>query len=86
MKFIAKVISDNGYKIELIRPLRDVAFQLGATVEISLAPKQVDLINTFNNLLDDETKNMILDKFNEARMPSVTVNAPTTAAGGSKKK
>lgn len=67
MKFIAKVISDNGYKIELIRPLRDIAFQLGATVEISLTPKQVDLINTFNNLLDDETKNMILEKFNEAR-------------------
>lgn len=84
MKFIAKVISDNGYKIELIRPLRDIPFQLGASVEISLMPKQVDLINTFNNLLDDETKNMILDKFNEAR--TATVNAPTTAVGGSKKK
>lgn len=82
MKFIAKVISDNGYKIELIRPLRDMAFQLGATVEISLTPKQVDLINTFNNLLDDETRNMILDKFNEARTPAVrvSVGAPVTSA------
>lgn len=68
MKSVAKVIYDDGYKIEMIRPMRDVALQVGATVEIDLAQKQVNLINTFNNLLDKETQDMILDKFNESRV------------------
>lgn len=67
MKSVAKVIYDDGYKIEMIRPVRDVAFQVGSTVEIDLAQRQVNLINTFNNLLDEETKNMILDKFNDSK-------------------
>ena len=67
MKIIAKVIDDNGYKLELIRPLRDYPLHVGTTVEITICPKQTDLISMFNNLLDDETKDMIIEKFNEAR-------------------
>ena len=68
MKIIAKVIDDNGYKLELIRPLREYPLKVGTAVEITVSEKQTDLVNTFNNLLDDETKDMILEKFNEARV------------------
>ena len=67
MKITAKVIDDNGYKIEIIRPLRNYPLHVGTTVEITVCPKQTDLINIFNNLLDDETKDMIIGEFNEAR-------------------
>ena len=83
MKFIAKVIDDNGYKIELIRPLRGYPLKTGTTVEFEIAPKQVDLINIFNNLLDDETKDLILAKFNEARTPEAT---PSPSQDGGRKK
>ena len=76
MKIIAKVIDDNGYKLELIRPLRDYPLHIGTTVEVMVCPKQMDLIAMFNNLLDDETKDMIIGKFNEARKPEPAGLAP----------
>ena len=65
-KIIAKVISDNGYKLEIIRPLRDYPVQIGATVEIEIKPSPVDMIGVFNNLVDDETRKGIFAKFEEA--------------------
>ena len=79
MTIIAKVVDDNGYKLELIRPLRDYPLNIGTTVEVTIAPKQTELINMFNNLLDDETKDMIIERFNEARILKEPV-------GGGKKK
>jgi len=52
---------------------------IGTTVEVTIAPKQTELINMFNNLLDDETKDMIIERFNEARILKEPV-------GGGKKK
>ena len=79
MKIIAKVIDDNGFKLELIRPLRDYPIHIGTAVEVTVSPKQTDLINMFNNLLDDETKDMIIGKFNEARTEKEsTVHAVVT--------
>ena len=72
MKIEGKVIFDNGYKIELIRPLHDQQLKVGTSVILTVDDKQVDLIHTFNNLLDERTKDMILDKFNEARRIEVT--------------
>lgn len=67
MKIQAKVIFDNGYKIELIRPLHDIQMAVGTSVEVTIAARQVNLVNTFNNLLDESTQDMILDKLNEGR-------------------
>lgn len=86
MKLIAKVIEDNGYKIELIRPLRDIPFQLGSTVEIELAPRQTDLINMFNNLIDDETRALIFDKFNESQAQDVVGTSQAQKKDKSSKK
>jgi predicted CoA-binding protein len=67
VKIIAKVIDDNGYKIELIRPLKDTPMTAGTKVEVEVAKEQVDLIRVFDGLLDEDTKNAILDKFSEAK-------------------
>ena len=84
MTIIAKVVDDNGYKLELIRPLRDYPLNIGTTVEVTIAPKQTELINMFNNLLDDETKDMIIGKFNEARMEKESA-VPAAIATAKKK-
>jgi len=67
MSIIAKVVDDNGYKLELIRPIRDQKLTIGSTVEIKLLPNQTDLIKLFDSLLDEETKNVIFDKINEGK-------------------
>jgi hypothetical protein len=64
---IYKVISDNGYKLELIRPMRGDVISLGQTVEVSPKHSPCDLVKLFDGLLDEDTKNLIFDKFNEAK-------------------
>lgn len=66
MKIIAKVIDDNGYKIELIRTLKDIPLKVGMTVSIEITKAQVDMMALFHGLIDEETKDIIFDKFNKA--------------------
>jgi len=68
---IYKVISDNGYKIELIRPLRGDMLGLGQTVELKVKESPCDLVKLFDGLLDEDTKDLIFDKFNEAKNAEV---------------
>ena len=93
MKFMGKVVDDNGYKIEIIRPIKDAMLTIGQKVEITVCREQVDLVNLYNNLLDTETQDAILDKFNAAReaisepVPStVPSTSPSTTGVTSKKK
>jgi len=68
---IYKVISDNGYKIELIRPLRGDVFQMGQTVELNARQGNCDLVKLFDGLIDEDTQNLIFDKFNEAKSAEI---------------
>lgn len=56
-----KVIADNGYKIELLRPLRDAPLDPGTRVDLEVQKKVSDLVNLFDNLLDDETRQLLMD-------------------------
>lgn len=67
MSIVAKVISDNGYKIELIRPIKDTPLSVGTKVDVDISKDKVELISLFNSLLDEDTKNAILGKLKEAK-------------------
>ncbi len=60
----AKVIFDDGYKIELIRPIREYPFNQGETVDIELMDNDKDLVKVFDSMIDDETKRRIFEEFN----------------------
>lgn len=68
---IYKVISDNGYKIELIRPLKDHPIQVGKVVELTQTNKVSDLVKLFDGIIDEDTLNAIFDKFNESKNAKV---------------
>jgi len=63
---IGKVILDNGYKIEIIRAIKDQRLAIGTKVIIEPSLEKVDLVKTFDSLIDEDTQNKILDKFNDS--------------------
>lgn len=67
MKIIAKVIDDNGHKIELIRLVKDIPLRVGTTVEMAMVNNKVDLRQLFHGLIDADTQDAIFDKFNETK-------------------
>ena len=62
---IAKVISDNGYKIELIRPLREFPMNLGAVVNLEVKEESSNLVELFDKQLDEDTQARILMQLKE---------------------
>jgi hypothetical protein len=64
---LAKVISDNGYKIELIRPLREFPLNLGAQVEIEVVQDSTNLVELFDKQLDEDTQARIMMQLKEVQ-------------------
>ncbi len=64
---IARIISDNGYKIEMIRPLRECPFSLGTTVNLEEVDSKMDLVELFEKQLDEDTQARIMLLLNEAQ-------------------
>ena len=67
---IARVISDNGYKIELIRPLREFPFNLGAVVDIEVGKVSTDLVELFDKQLDEDTQARIVMQLKMVQEPA----------------
>ena len=63
---LARVVSDNGYKIELIRPMREVPLRLGSKVEIEVKEDAGDLVKIFDNQLDEETQGRLIAQLKDA--------------------
>jgi len=63
---LARVISDNGYKIEMIRPLREYPLMLGALVDIEVRKDNTDLTELFEKQLDEDTQSRIFMQLKEA--------------------
>lgn len=74
---IFKVIDDNGYKVELLRPIRSPAMPIGMAVEVTCKKSTLDLVKLFDGLLDEETQNMLFDKFNEAKKETKNASVRT---------
>ena len=58
---VFKVISDNGYKIELIRPLRDGCMEPGTAVDLTVKKGNRDLVELFDNIINDDTRKLLMD-------------------------
>ena len=78
---IYKVISDNGYKIELIRPIRGDQFSLGQSVEVTKNKQVTSLVQLFDNLLDEETRQLLASSTSKAGGGS-TSNKPASGMTG----
>jgi len=63
---LARVISDNGYKIEMIRPLREYPLMFGALVDIEVRKDNTDLTELFEKQLDEDTQSRIFMQLKEA--------------------
>ena len=70
----AKVIFDDGYKIEMIRPIREYPFNQGATLELKAVDTDKDLVKVFDTLIDDETKKRIFEEFSATLQDTKTRN------------
>ena len=61
-----RVINDNGYKLELIRPLRECPFRLGQVVEVEPTEVIEELVEVFDKQLDEDTQARIIQQFKKA--------------------
>lgn len=61
-----KVISDNGYRIELIRPTHEYPLQLGAVVDLSVIETNSDLMKLFDSMLDEDTQTRLIERAKQA--------------------
>ena len=62
----ARVIGDNGYKIELIRPLREYPLMLGTIVEVEATGEREDTTKIFESQIDEDTQERIFAQFKQA--------------------
>ena len=66
---LGRVISDNGYKIEILRPIREIPFQLGALLEVTTKQQNGDLVKIFDSLIDEDTQERLLVQLRDAMSP-----------------
>ena len=60
-----KVISDNGYVMQLIRPMKGISVIPGVEVEVKMVG-QVDLVRVYDNFLDEETRKRIMSEIRDS--------------------
>jgi len=63
---IARVISDNGYKLELIRPIIETAVGLGSLVEVNVVEYSGDLRKIFDTQLDEDTQKRLFEQLKKS--------------------
>ena len=60
------VISDNGFKVELIRQMREYPFKLGQKVTLNKLNDEFTPREIFDSVLSDDNKEKILKEAKEA--------------------
>ena len=67
MSMIGKIISDDGYMIVLIRPFKDVPYQVGEMFDLVKQKNKYDLVKIFDSVITQEQKDEIMKNLNNAR-------------------
>ena len=71
---LARVIFDNGYKLELIRPVSEFPLRIGARVNVTVIEETGDLVKMFDSMVDEDTQERIMSQIQKEMLPKEKVS------------
>ena len=71
---LARVIFDNGYKLELIRPCSEFPLRIGAQVDVTVREETGDLVKIFDTMLDEDVQARIMAQIQKEMTPKQKVS------------